>query len=488
MSYTGRRKIFTDTFEITEDNVMDVLDKAMQTHEVNRVEIEYLYNYYKGVHPILQRTKEVRPELTHNVPVNIAQEIVDFKDGYVLGKPIQYILRNEEEQSDSVNTLNDYMYSEMKNELDHQMLRWMLIGGVGVRMVLPDRETVLEEDEAPFEIYCLDPRNAFVIYANDLGEEPVMGVKYIVKDDPIGTVVFSCYTKNAYYEIVKGDINQNTVNGITAIKKHSMRDIPIIEYPLNNDRMGAFESCLDLLDAFDLITTCRVESTDQFVQSLMVFYNVDIDNDQFTALREQGAIVLPPGDASFQPDVKYLVSELNQSQQQTLLDSLYDNIMSIVGIPNEKTTSTGGDTGSAVILRDGWSKAEAFAQNTEMMFKMSERKFLKIISRICDVYGNLKIKPSSIEPQFTRRNYEAIATKSQVLISMLPEGFMLDPRLAFQYCGMFTDPESAYTMSEKYTEEKQKEAEEKARELAEQTAETQEESDNDEETPIASND
>ena len=56
--------------------------------------------------------------------------------------------------------------------------------------------------------------------------------------------------------------------------------------------------------------------------------------------------------------------------------------------------------------------------------------------------------------KFTRRNYEAIQSKSQVLVSMLQQP-KIHPMLAFSHCGMFTDPESAYTMSMEYYEEQQ---------------------------------
>ena len=59
--------------------------------------------------------------------------------------------------------------------------------------------------------------------------------------------------------------------------------------------------------------------------------------------------------------------------------------------------------------------------------------------------------------KFTRRNYEAIQSKSQVLISMLQEP-KIHPQLAFQHSGMFSDSESAYTMSMKYYEEQQAKA------------------------------
>jgi stringent starvation protein B len=69
--------------------------------------------------------------------------------------------------------------------------------------------------------------------------------------------------------------------------------------------------------------------------------------------------------------------------------------------------------------------------------------------------ANLKLK--DIELQFTRRNYEAIQSKSQVLVSMLQQP-KIHPRLAFAHCGMFADPEAAYAISMEYNEEQSKKA------------------------------
>ena len=48
------------------------------------------------------------------------------------------------------------------------------------RQVLPDARG--EEDESPFELYTLDPRDTFVVYSNEIGNKPLMAVKYS-KDD-----------------------------------------------------------------------------------------------------------------------------------------------------------------------------------------------------------------------------------------------------------------------------------------------------------------
>ena len=59
---------------------------------------------------------------------------------------------------------------------------------------------------------------------------------------------------------------------------------------------------------------------------------------------------------------------------------------------------------------------------------------------------------TDIEVKFTRRNYEAIQSKATVL-TMLLGCSKVHPRLAFEMCGAFTDPESAYDLSQAYVDE-----------------------------------
>ena len=452
MGCFGRKKIFTDVTEITRDNVLEVLRKALITHWSNKADMEYLYAYYKGRQPVLNRKKEVRPEIKNTVVENRANEIVSFKVGYLMGEPIQYVSRSDDKMvADKITTLNGYCISEDKAAKDKELADWFHICGTAYRMVLPDSVFEKESDEAPFEIYTLDPRFAFVVYANSIGEPPVMGVKYIQRSD--GAVIYSIYTKDRYFEVE----NQNMI----VREEAQSLGIPIIEYPANNSRLGAFEIVLPLLDAINTVDSNRLDGVEQFVQALMLFHNVDISSDDFSKLRDEGALKFKDIDPQYKAEIKYLTSELNQSQTQTLVDHLYNTVLTICGMPNRNGGSSTSDTGSAVIMRDGWSAAEARAKDSELMFKLSEKEFLKLVLHICADLSDLELKLSNVEVRFTRRNYENIAQKATVLTTMLSNP-KIAPVLAFTHCGMFSDPQLAYRMSMDYAEEQEKKAAELA--------------------------
>lgn len=434
----GRRTIYTGLKQITRENVADAVQAAMTIHAVNAGEIDYLWNYYRGNQPILQRVKQIRPEICNKVVVNRANEIVTFKVGYLCGEPIQYVSKSSgEDVTKSVITLNDYMDLTDKNAVDREVVEWMMVAGIGNKIVLPG----IRGEEAPFRQYSLDPRTTFVCYSSQIGHEPVFGVSF-TREPESEEITYGVYTADRYFELVGDKVVEERGNPLGAV--------PIIEYPTNHARLGAFENVVSMLDAINMVASNRIDGVEQFVQSFLKFINCDIDEEKFKALQELGGIKVRSVDGQ-KADVEIVTSELNQQQTQTLVDDMYQTVLDICGMPNRNGGSSTSDTGSAVIMRDGWSLAEARAKDTEILFKASENRFLKMVLRYCEGIGDLKLKQKDIDIKFTRRNYENIQSKAQVLVSMLQQP-QIHPLLSFTSCGLFSDPEAAYNMSQKYYE------------------------------------
>ena len=72
--------------------------------------------------------------------------------------------------------------------------------------------------------------------------------------------------------------------------------------------------------------------------------------------------------------------------------------------------------------------------------------------------NKIDLKLSDIDIKFTRRNYENLWQKAQVL-DLLLRNDKVAPQLAFQVCGLFPNSEEAFDLSSKYYEEVKKESE-----------------------------
>ena len=450
----GRRVIYTDVDEINPSNIIAVLQEALLIHNQNRHEIKTLYEYYRGKQAIENRVKDVRPEINNKIVENRANEIVTFKTGYLVGEPIVYINRTDDDTlTEGVNSVNEYMYIESKNNKDKKLVDWMHIAGTANRLVLPRIKH--GEDEAPFAFYTLAPLNSFVIYSSGLDKKRMAGVKIVY--DRNMTPIYSVWTDNWYYEVKEGAItNSSELDGKPVLGQPTLYGaVPMVEYPLNEARLGAFEIVLSMLDAINEVASDRIDGIDQFIQSLMIFCNCDIDEETFAALKELGALKYR-SDSNNPASVEILTQELNQMQTQTLVDYMYETILTICGMPNRNGGSSTSDTGSAVIMRDGWSAAEARAKDTENMFDESEKEFLKLVLSYLRNSDSANVPPLyAIKPQFTRRNYENIVNKANVLVTMLGCN-KIHPKLAFIHCGMFPDGEAAWAMSKEYYEQEAK--------------------------------
>ena len=432
----GRKAIYTSVEHIDRENVVKVLSDAYVKHQVNRGQIEYLYKYYRGIQPILDRVKEVRPEICNQIVENRANAIVTFRVGYTVGKPIQYVSSVSDEQvSMEIARLNDLLRIAGKPSKDKQLVEWQMICGTGYRLVLPSSGKRL-----PFDMYTLDPRNAFVIYRNDVGATPLAGVYYTVDDEQ--NVTFYVYTSDNEYFQIDGWHGGK----ITAQSVYALGNIPIVEYPLNYARMGAFEVVIPLMDALNKLESNRLDSVEQFVQSLLVAYNCELPDDvNANTIREAGMIVLKSVGEN-KADLKVISETLNQDQTQTLKQNILDAINEIVGMPSQGNGNTGDSSNNgAVILKNGWQGAETRAQDFEMMFREPEQRTIELLTEICDRLGDVNLDPDAVDVKFTRRNYEDLLSKSQTLVTMLGND-KIHPQCAYEACGLFIDVQDAYNM------------------------------------------
>ena len=452
MPYFGRQKILTDVQEITPANVIDVLNAALTVHNQNEQEINNLYSVYKGKQAILNRKKDVRPEICNKIVVNLAKEIVDFKVGYMHREPIQYVSADSgDDSTEEIVTLNKYMRSESKPYKDRRISKWNHICGTAYYMILPDTAMNRDENEAPFEIFVLDPRSAFVVYLNDVDEPPVMSVKYVKKQD--GTIVYTCYTDNVRYDIESGEGNVKKIVNIVDISETGN---PIVEYPANEERTGAFEPVMTLLDAINNVQSNRVDGVEQFIQALLLFHNVNADEKTVEALRIEGALAYKDADPSMKGEVKYMTSELNQSQTQILIDDMCEQVRHICGIPNR---SGGGastsDTGQAVEMRDGFVDAMTRAGESIDQFRESDMKILDKVINICSVLSGLRLKTSNIEIKFFLQNHQNLTEKVNAIATLIGTGkFSLIDCIGVGG-GLFADPEAVVKRSEKYIKEQE---------------------------------
>ncbi len=441
----GRKQIFTDEMEVNSDNIYKIIAEAMLIHQENLLEIKYLRKYVKGKQPILDRVKDIRPEINVKTVFNRAAQIVEFKLNYEFGSPVTFVQRSKEDGSEgavddkAVAKLNELLNYANKPSVDLQIARDMKTCGVGYRLIEPSQKR-----NRLIKTTALNPETTFVVYRNDAYREPVLGVTYFQNKD--GNIRYSAYSNDVRYEFTAPMFNESVNSPV--VYPNIIGEIPIVEYINDHERMSSFERVVSLIDALNLANSDRLNDIAQHVQSLLWLNNADIEKDDLPHLREYGLIKTKSANG-VNAHVGYVESFLNQSEPQTLVDYINDQIDVIANVPGRQETG-GGSTGSAMNLSNGWQAAETSAKGMEPLFTESERRTLDVIDGIIQNSENIpeelsNINMMDIDPKFSRNKTYDLATKCSSLAALLNVG--VDGLTAFTVVGLFTDPQLAWNNS-----------------------------------------
>ena len=490
----GRKKIYTNYinksqindnmvgYQVLDDNnIVDALNLALKIHYQNAEEIRFLLGYHNGMQSILQRVKEVRPDVDNKVIVNYASTFTRDIIGYTFGKPMQYVARRSDDVSketegedsnpvkEEVRLLNDYAEMNDKSASDQEKATNCSIYGVAHRAVFA-RNTD-NEDDAPYYYLNLDSESAFVAYSSQLDREPVFACTYAKSYgvNEANYVLFTVYTTDkiyvfkvpfasgtAYDSYVQATVTRgNIVSGFP--KPNPLGMIPIIECENNQFRMGHWETAITLMDAINKLASDSVNDVEQFVNAILVAINAEFSEDQMKNVRENkyAEIVSRQG---LNADLKYIQAQLDGSSVEQLRQYLEDCLRAIVGIPDRKTRGGGGgDTGDAVKLRDGWADMEVVARTTETFNKKSEKKELKIILKILkDLKKISKTSMINVDIKYPRNKTDNLNSKVTAYAALLGTETVA-PSDALEIVDITSDNEEVIKRGEEYWKKKKEE-------------------------------
>lgn len=436
----GRKTAYTGVAQITTENVIQVLSDTIGIHNRNRKMIDYLYRYYKGDQPILYREKLVRPEVNNRVVENHALEVVKFKAGQIYGEPIQYVCKKKKasaETNEQVDLLNDYLDEANADARNIQLGIYQSAVGTAYKAILREDEWTEDGDLPPFRIFIPYPGDVYIVYSRNTGK--AMLSVHTLKDEE-NQQYYLCFSSKQYFEIRNGKITDSGING--------MGGIPIIEYPNNHDRLSDVEIAITMYDAINKYQSDRLNGVEQFVQAFMKFKNCEVDENEFLKMVKLGAISVKDTGSGMQSDVDLMTAELNQSESQVAKDDLYNNMLIVEAMPNRQS-NTGGDTGNAVYLRNGWDFAERDAKLVEAFTKEAEKESARIILNIIrKTSKDVKISTRDFDVKITRNPTDNMLVKAQALDYLFKN--KIHPLIALITCGLFSDPQKVYEMSLPY--------------------------------------
>lgn len=507
MNLFGRRGIYTSyiTPSMVKGNqrynvlnsleeTLKVLNDSLIEHFENKKDIDYLFSYYRNSQPIKDRVKEIRPDVNNKIIVNYSQAVTRTIVGYTFGTPTVYKQVNNDKEKE-INVLNDYNKSLSKASIDFELGTTASICGTSYAEIIPAMSSIGADEDIPYTIKCLNPANTYVVYYSGDEKTPVFAVNFFYSKsknsnilntalDVLNEINLTLYTRERIFIFKRncgyGEIPTFTSEDlINVIDNDLLQELPIVEYKNNIFRLGDWESTISIFNAINSVVSDNVNDIQQFVSSILVLLNSELpkrtikntetgEDEEITDYDAvlSGILSLSSQVAGVNVDAKYISKQLDSSSVDLLLSYLDSAYKVVIGIPDRRTNSSGGDTGSAVTKRDGWEDLDIVAKTKDIEFQKSEKTTLKIILRILNITNNgLNIKPKDIVISCNRNKSSNLLEKANA-ISLLNSTKLFDARDIVNLAQITTDENSMVKRGVEYQEELLKENIKKAEELA----------------------
>ena len=399
----------------------DIME-LIQKHEADEVpRYQQLYDYYMGNQAIESQDRAVEGAPNAQIVCNHAKDISDTASGYFLGSPITYKLKDEA-KAESFARFIDEIDKATTADDDQELSLTLSIFGKGYEY------DYVAEGLTEMRAKPIDPRNAFVVYDQSIEHTKLFGIYYYEKVDPLNEngdpdtyILEMTDTLLKYYKIPAG--SEDDVEPYKE-EEHRLGQVPLIEYKNNNYAIGDFEQQISLIDAYNTLTSDRIDDKEQFIDAILVLYGAMLgDDDEATErLKVDKLIELPEGSKA-----EYLTRQLDESGMETLRNALKEDIYTFSHVPNLTDENFAGNS-SGVAMEYKLLGLEMLTKNKERWYRRGLRERIDIFLNYLGLQGG-RLDEEDIEVVFSRGLPKNLLELSQI-VNNLADDVSLETRLS----------------------------------------------------------
>lgn len=415
----GRQRIILDYQEVTPDNLFDVMNKVIPIHRQNAQDCDYLINYFLGDQDILNRTGVYTNNINNTTVVNYAFPITREIVGYTFGNGVELLQKDMKFQKD-VAKLSDIYNYEFSYYVDICSAIYSSICGVGYQITLPSIDITKDmTPEIPIVYDYLDPRTTFVVQSTAIGN-PTILTGYFIKNKLTGKWEYTCYTNRYKFTFNYGEPKSLK----TSVNILGINPISMVENSLF--LTGDWEQAIAVMNASNQIASDSLNDIEGTIKSLLVIIGAEFDNDDdANRIKEKRILTLTKGNGNLANlDAKFIAPQLDSTSVENIRKYLEDARNVITGIPDRSANSSGGDTGTAVLNRDGWTDIEIVARLKELFFKKAKKQQLSVGIKILKNLGLISddLSVMNVDVIIGRHTTDNLQTKTQAFSTLVATG------------------------------------------------------------------
>lgn len=414
----GRKRIILDYDEVNRENFKEVFGKAFPIFKQNKNDCEKLIKIFLGEQDILRRPAPNTSNINNKTVVNYAFPITREIVGYTFGNPFELVQKNTDNQKE-VQKISDVYDYEGSYAVDISTALYASICGFGYQITMPSAD--ISEDntpEVPIVYSTLSPEHTFVVQSTKVGNPQIMSCMEVI--DSTGKQLKYIAFTNKYK--ITYDMKEETMT----FEDNPIGLDPITMFPNSLLLTGDWEQALPVMDAINQVASDSLNDIEGSIRSLLVLIGTELEDEKTTLkmIKDKRLLALANGNGQTgQLDAKFISPKLDSNEVREIREFLTEAKNIITGIP-DRQTAVGGDTGAAVINRNGWTDIEIVARLKELYFKKSKKKQVAVALKILQDLGQVdsKLRVMDIEISLARNTLDNLSVKASAFAALVATG------------------------------------------------------------------
>lgn len=350
----------------------EILEYCIKQHQGTLARLNKLSDYYDGKQDISNRTFGNPNIPNHKIVANHAKYIVDIATGFLVGNPIAY----SGSQVDKI--LDEYSRMDIISH-DTELEKDLSVFGIGYELMYL---APVNEGDTEIRIKSIDPRGIFVVTDDTVDKNPLFGVHYQQRfklDGSLNYYLINVYTEDKIFTYHAKGLSKGQMS-LFEESEHYFGAVPVVEYRNNEERQGDFEQQISQFDAYNLLQSDRINESEQRVNSILFIKGFTLGEDNLT---HDSIIETTEKDS----DLKWLIKEIKEADNEVLRQSLLDDIHKFSYIPSMTDEHFAGNVSGEAMKYKLFGLLQLLSIKTRYMSK-SLRKRLELMRNILNTKGS----------------------------------------------------------------------------------------------------
>ena len=268
-------------------------------------------DYYEGNHDILKNYQMQDSRSNMKLVFNYPRKFVDNEVGYLLGKPVNYISKSDNE--DIINAI-DLNISHWDKEQNINLRKQSEIYGEAYEL------NYINED-GEFSATILNPINCYVLEDGTAERKALLVIHKFTKqfDD---NKYMDVYNDNQILHYQIGIASGGTAysgGGLAFLGSHNhiFGRVPVLVCPANSEKKSGFQDIISLFDSYNILNSDLVNEIADHRNAYLVIENAKLEEEDLGKMKQMGIIQVPSG-----AKVYWLTKDINDSFVKNELDNI----------------------------------------------------------------------------------------------------------------------------------------------------------------------